>query len=101
MQSLHAVADPQAVAELPAVHMPLAPPQQKPAPQPPPSQSALQLPPVQVGVSPPHSVHAAPVEPHSPSALPGAQSVPAQHPPWHVRPPAQLAPQAPLAGSHA
>jgi hypothetical protein len=101
VQSTHAVDDPQAVVEVPGMQVPIAPPQQKPAPQAPPSQLAVQAPPEHVGVSPPHEMHAAPAEPHDVSLVPVTHFVPLQQPPLQVRPPTQLAEQSPVVGSQA
>jgi hypothetical protein len=101
VQSTHAEAEPHAVDAVPVMHVPIEPPQQKAAPQAPPSQLALQAPPVQVGVWPPHAMHAVPAEPQCVPRLPGTHVVPSQHPPLHVRPPAQLVEHTPLLGSHA
>jgi hypothetical protein len=48
-----------------------------------------------------HEVHMAPLEPHALDVVPFTQLVPSQHPPLHVRPPAQLVPHSPEDGSHA
>jgi hypothetical protein len=101
VQLTHAEAEPHAVVEVPDMHMPFAPPQQSFGPQPPPSQSAEQLPPTQEGVSPLHPMHWPPPDPHSDLVSPATHDVPSQHPPLHVRPPLQLVPQRPVAGSHA
>lgn len=100
-QSTHAAAEPQAVCAVPDMQVPVEPPQQNPAPQPPPSQSAEHEPLTHVGVAPVHATHALPAEPHSGAELPLTHVVPSQHPPLHVRPPAQLVEHVPLVGSHA
>ncbi len=81
VQSTHAEADPHAVDDVPAMHVPAAPPQQEPAPQPPPSHPLVQTPPTQVGVAAPHAMQAVPAEPHAVVELPATHVVPLQHPP--------------------
>lgn len=98
VQSTHAEANPHVAVEVPAVHFPMNPPQQKPAPQPPPSQSAAHNPPAHVGVSPPHAMHFPPAEPHSAPELPGTHVVPLQHPPLQWSPPAQALVHSPVFG---
>jgi hypothetical protein len=100
VQSVQADAEPHAVVDA-GVHLPIEPPQQKPALQPPPSQLAVQAPPTHVGVTPVHGMHAPPAEPHCVSELPGTHFVPSQQPPLHLRFPAQLVPHRPVAGSQA
>jgi hypothetical protein len=101
VQSTHAVDEPHAVVDVPGMQVPIAPPQQKPAPQAPPSQLAVQAPPEHVGVSPSHEMHAPPAEPHDVSLVPMTHVLPLQHPPLHVRSPTQLEEQSPVVGSHA
>jgi hypothetical protein len=101
MQSTQAEDEPHIVGDVPAMHMPVAPPQQNPAPHPPPSQAALHEPAVHVGVAGPHEMHATPPDPHSMSESPDVHIMLSQHPPLQVSPPMQLAPQKPVFGSHA
>ena len=100
-QSTQAEDEPHAVGAPPSWHIPIEPPQQKPAPQPPPSQLAVHDPPAHVGVDPVHMPHAPPVDPHAVPDIPGTQLVPLQQPPLHFRPPSQLVPQSPVVVLHA
>jgi hypothetical protein len=99
-QSTQADEDPQAVATL-GMHVPIEPPQQNPFPQPPPSHSEVQEPATHVGVAPAQATQVLPPEPHCALESPGTQSVPSQHPPLHVSPPAQLVEHSPVPGWHA
>jgi hypothetical protein len=101
-QSMHADAEPHAVGRVPIMHVPIEPPQQKPAPHPPPSQSALHPPATQVGVAPGQVVQASPPLPHSEEEEP-ITHVPAvlQHPPLQRSPPVHDVEHRPLVGSHA
>jgi len=100
-QSVQAEADPHVVGDVPAMQVPVEPPQQKPVPQAPPSQLDVHDPPEHVGVTPLHDVQWVPSEPQLVVLAPVTQLVPSQHLPLQVRPPAQLAAQAPVFGSHA
>jgi hypothetical protein len=96
VQSTQAVDDPHDVSVVPAWHMAIVPPQQKPVPHAPPSQLAVHDPPAQVGVAPPQLWHMAPVEPQAAFMFPVTHFAPSQQPPVQTSPPAQLAPHVPV-----
>jgi len=71
-QFTQAPAEPQAVFEVPVMHVPAGTPQQEPASHAP-KHVAVQRPAEHVGVSPLQATHAVPVAPHAPVDVPGLQ----------------------------